>query len=115
MLADSSLLADTQIVLWWQAQSDRMSTTVSAWLDRADRILVSPMTCWEIAMLVGRGRIELDRPVAAWVTDLFTDPKLVVAPITPQIAVTAGELAGFHGDPADRFIYATAVANSVRR
>ena len=64
-------------------------------------------------MLVDRGRVSLDRPVAAWVTDLLAGERLAVAPLTPAIAVAAGALTDFHGDPADRLIYASAAAGSV--
>jgi PIN domain nuclease of toxin-antitoxin system len=107
------VVADTHALLWWQAVSDRLSASARAILDRADRVLVSPISCWEIAMLVERGRIALDRPVAAWVTDLFGDGQVGLAPLTPGIAVAAGELKHFNGDPADRLIFATAVAHAV--
>jgi PIN domain nuclease of toxin-antitoxin system len=32
-------------------------------------------------------------------------------PLTGEIAIVAGELDGLHGDPADRFIAATAIAH----
>jgi PIN domain nuclease of toxin-antitoxin system len=32
-------------------------------------------------------------------------------PLTGEIAILAGELEGLHGDPADRFIAATAIAH----
>ena len=32
-------------------------------------------------------------------------------PLTGEIAIIAGELEGLHGDPADRFIVATAIAH----
>jgi PIN domain nuclease of toxin-antitoxin system len=32
-------------------------------------------------------------------------------PLTGEIAILAGELEGLHGDPADRFIIATAIAH----
>lgn len=59
-------------------------------------------------MLVARGRVLLDRPTAAWVSDLTTGDRVAVAELTPSVAVAAAELEGFHGDPADRILYATA-------
>ena len=39
-------------------------------------------------------------------------PRVEVAALTPDVAVAAGLLGddGFHGDPADRFIAATAIS-----
>ncbi len=59
-------------------------------------------------MLVDKRRVQLDRPTATWVRDLFAQDGVAVADLTPDIAVGAAELPGFHGDPADRMIYATA-------
>lgn len=61
-------------------------------------------------MLLAKGRIALDRDVHAWVSDLFAGEGVEPAELSPQAAVGAGVLAsaGFPGDPADRFLYATA-------
>src|SRR5690349_14871069 len=69
--------------------------------------MISPITCWEVAMLVEKGRVALDRPLARWVDDLVAS-EVDVAELTPAIAAAAGVLDDFHGDPADRLIYATA-------
>ena len=60
-------------------------------------------------MLVDKGRVRLDRPTAAWVRDLLAGD-VDLAELTPAIAVSAAVLVDFHGDPADRFLYATARA-----
>lgn len=112
------VLLDTHALLWWQARPaqdhsgqarpDRMSPSAWGHLTSASRVLVSPVSCWEVAMLVDKKRIELDRPTAAWVRDLLATEGVGVAELTPGIAVAAAELTDFHGDPADRFLYATA-------
>ncbi|HEX9344240.1 MAG TPA: type II toxin-antitoxin system VapC family toxin [Actinomycetota bacterium] len=109
------ILLDTHALLWWAAGSDRLSPGAARAIARADTILVSPISCWEVATLVGKGRIALDRDVYVWVLDLFSLDEVELAPLTPQMAVAAALLgtAGFHGDPADRFLYATALEHSV--
>jgi PIN domain nuclease of toxin-antitoxin system len=69
---------------------------------------VSPISCREIGMLVACGQVRLDCPTAAWVRDLTAGDRVVVADLTVSVAVAAAELKGFHGDPADRILYATA-------
>ncbi|MDQ3761529.1 MAG: type II toxin-antitoxin system VapC family toxin [Actinomycetota bacterium] len=107
------VLVDTHALLWWQAQPgqarpDRISTTAWERITAASCALVSPISCWEVAMLVGKERIRLDRPTAAWIRDVLATDGIGVAELTPRIAVAAAELVDFHGDPADRFLYATA-------
>lgn len=104
--ADAVLL-DTHVLLWWQARSDRMSKRALEHITAAEVVLISPITCWELAMLVGKQRVALDRPTAVWVRDLLVgDVRL--ADLTARAAISAAELGDFHGDPADRIIYATA-------
>lgn len=107
------VLVDTHALLWWQAQPDQAQPeriSIPAWkqITTASRVLVSPISCWEVAMLVGKNRVRLDRPIAAWIHDVLATDGIGVAELTPRIAVAAAELADFHGDLADRFLYATA-------
>lgn len=107
MSSAETLLLDTHALLWWQAESGRLSTTAREHIAAARQLLVSPISCWEVAMLVEKGRVRLDRPTAAWVRDLLAGD-VDLAELTPAIAVAAAKLADFHGDLADRFLYATA-------
>lgn len=108
-----AVLVDTHVLLWWQAGGDRLSSTAARRIERADVVYLSPISCWEIAMLVTQGRVALDRPVSAWINDLLATSTADIAELTPDIAVTAGEHQAFHGDPADRIIFATAAARQV--
>jgi PIN domain nuclease of toxin-antitoxin system len=109
------ILLDTHVLLWWQAGGERLSTAAARAIARADAVLVSPISCWEVATLLSSGRIGLDREVFTWARDLFASDEVQLAPLTPQVAVAAAQLGevGFHGDPADRFLYATALEHSV--
>jgi hypothetical protein len=55
-----------------------------------------------VAMLVDKRRISLDRPTTSWSHDVLAEARISLAPLTAQIAVTAGELSPFPGDPVDR-------------
>ncbi len=67
-------------------------------------------------MLVQRRRISLDRDVAAWVRQALAPARVRQHPLTADVALAAGLLdgGGFPGDPADRFVYATAQALRAR-
>jgi len=110
MQRTDAILLDTHTLLWWQAGGDRLSTAAASAIRGADEILVSPVSCWEVSMLEAKGRIELDRTCTRWINDLLEDPRIEVAEFTPQIAVAAGQLDDFHGDPIDRWLFATARA-----
>lgn len=104
------ILLDTHVVVWWKADGRRrLSARADREIERARSRFISPVSCWEIALLERRGRIALDRPMMSWVRDLFTEDGVVPADLTPIAATAAGLLPDdFPGDPADRLLYATA-------
>jgi len=104
----SQVVVDTHALLWWQASSDRLSAKARESIIAADQVVVPSICCWEVAMLVSKGRVQLDRPVIDWIHDLLGVPEVVSADVTAVIAANAGLLDEFHGDPADRLIVATA-------
>ena len=103
-----SLLLDTHALLWWQADSELLSTRARRLIDAAPRLYVSAISLWEVATMVGQGTVALDRPTQMWVHDLLADGIVSSAELTPTIAVAAAQLDEFNGDAADRIIYATA-------
>ncbi|HXE43648.1 MAG TPA: type II toxin-antitoxin system VapC family toxin [Conexibacter sp.] len=110
------IVLDTHAWLWWLADPARLSPAARAAIDEADAIGVSAISAWEVAMLVQKGRISLDRDVAVWVRQALGHARVRQHPLTADLAVAAGQLGarGFAGDPADRFIYATAEASRAR-
>ena len=60
-------------------------------------------------MLVRHGRLELAPDARTGIRDACAIPNLRTIPVTESIAIEAGLLEGFHGDPADRIIVATAL------
>jgi PIN domain nuclease of toxin-antitoxin system len=102
------IVLDTHALLWWIEDRGRLSKTAAAAIVQHSPAVVSPISFWEIAVLIQRGRIEIDRELMRWSRDLLADGATRVAALTPTVAIAAGQLPNFHGDPADRFIYATA-------
>lgn len=110
---DRPVLLDTHALLWWKAGSDRLSDGAVGRIGTAPGILISPISAWETAMLVRKERVRLDRPVADWIADVMADDRVEPAAFTATIAVASAGLEDFHGDPADRFLVATARALGV--
>lgn len=60
-------------------------------------------------MLVRKRRISLGIDSADWLADAMALPRVQLLPLTPVIAIAAGNFGDvLHGDPADRIIVATA-------
>ena len=108
------IILDTHAWLWWNNESSNLSNSARTAIDLTDAIGISTMSCWEVAMLAGKSRIELSMDVEAWINLALEHPKVRLLPLTPQIAVLSTRLPGnFHGDPGDRLIVATALNHKV--
>jgi PIN domain nuclease of toxin-antitoxin system len=104
------IVVDTHAWLWWTDDPGRLSSRARATIDEADAIGVPTICCWELAMLVERGRIALERELRLWVRQALAQARVQPLPLTAQLALDAAvlEREGFVGDPADRIVYATA-------
>jgi PIN domain nuclease of toxin-antitoxin system len=109
-------LLDTHILFWWTAEPTRLAAAQRRALDQAeaskDRLAISSVSLWELAMLVARGRIEAPGPVDLWLSELERDGGIAIIPITARIALEAVRFPPeFPADPADRIIAATAICH----
>lgn len=103
------ILIDTHVLLWWQTADRRLSAAARKAIARARRVHVSPLSFWELAVLVQRRRISLDPSLFEWIREVLLEERVDVAPLTPTAAASAGLLkSSFGGDIADRLLYATA-------
>ena len=105
------IVLDTHTWIWWNSEPGKLSENASAALDEAQEIGVCSSSCWEISTKVSRGQLSFDRDLRIWVEEALTRPRVRLVPLSAEIALRAGELGlvGFHGDPADRMIAATAI------
>lgn len=108
------ILLDTHALLWLATGSERLGARARRFADRAlagDELCVSAVSFWEVAMLAAKERLALARPPARLRVELLAGG-LVEVPLAGDVAIAATQLEGFHADPADRFIVATAQAVS---
>jgi PIN domain nuclease of toxin-antitoxin system len=105
------IVLDTHVLLWRTLEPGRVSRAAREAISAADSRAISAITFQEVAYLVARGRVDLYKPVGAWLGDALGSIEAVALPTSASIALAAGSLdpEGFHGDPMDRLIYATAV------
>lgn len=106
------LLLDTCAVVWI-AEGETIAPPAMQALDAAHAagvvVYVSPMSAWELGMLVARGRLRLLITPQRWFARLFELPHVRLADMSPDILIGSSFLPGDPPrDPVDRIIAATA-------
>jgi PIN domain nuclease of toxin-antitoxin system len=109
---DIPLLLDTCAAIWI-ATEEPFSREAFNVLQRAREaggpIYVSPITAWEIGLLVARGRLNLLMTPDRWFEHLLQAPGLQLTEMPPGILMSSSFLPGKPpNDPADRIFIATA-------
>lgn len=105
------ILLDTHVWVWLIHGDSRLPRDLESLIEiqRSVGICVSAISCWEVAKLVERGRLELPLATDEWLSMALDGSGISVAPLTPAVAVASTTLPGlFHRDPADQIIVATA-------
>jgi len=97
-----SLLLDTHIMLWLRGPSGLLSDGEQRLIDQATVRYVSAVSLWEIAILVGLGRVPAD-------DRLYTLPRgLELLPVEGRHCRELCSLPLIHRDPFDRMLIAQA-------
>ncbi len=105
-------LLDTHAWIWWICGDSRLTRHEREALDNlgpSERPVLAEISLWEAAMLVERGRLELDMDLERWLALASAPATVELARVTPAVAAEVARLPEkFHRDPADRLIVATA-------
>lgn len=107
------IVLDTHVAIWSAFDNDSLGKSCRRIVRQAfaeQQVAVSAVSFWEISLLVVKRRLRFLNS-ASEMRRLMLSTGVTELPLTGEIAVLAGELEGLHGDPADRFIAATAIAH----
>ncbi len=111
------IVLDTHVIIWDALAPARLSIPARraiAHANRQDGMIICDISLWEIAMLIEKGRVQVDVDCQAFINLLLQANRTIVQAITPLIAAIAVQLpAEINKDPADRLIAATALAAGV--
>jgi PIN domain nuclease of toxin-antitoxin system len=106
-----NLLLDTHVFVWAVAEPSRLGRLLQAALASPEnRIVVSAVTPWQIAIKQGVGRLSFP-------LDLFDSTiermGCDILPILPAHGIAAGALPRHHNDPFDRMLIAQALTEDL--
>jgi PIN domain nuclease of toxin-antitoxin system len=107
-------LLDTHIWLWYLVGDSRLRARHRRMMqDPAAEIWLSAISIWEASLLIERKRFRVRETPGAWIRRALQILPVREAPVTFRVAAVSREMAIPHGDPADRFIAATAAVMDV--
>ena len=107
-----SYLLDTCAVIWIannQPLREPANSELSSTYDQG--LYVSPMTAWEMAQLIAKGRLALSIDPQIWFKRLFESPDIFQAQLTTSVLISSTTIPNLPiTDPVDRILIATARA-----
>jgi PIN domain nuclease of toxin-antitoxin system len=112
------IVLDTCAIIWDALDPSRLSPKAKRAIDKASQqntLLVSDISFWEIAMLIRKGRLQIDSTAAHFIQLFLQSRSVTIQPISPDIADLSVNLPDtINPDPADRIIVATAMIHHAR-
>jgi len=105
------ILLDTHTWIWSHSATWLLSDNVKKLIKKTqtDQRAIASISIWEFAMMAAKGRINVKIDPKLWLNNAIDNSGLRVIELTPEIAMESCNLpAGFHKDPADQIIVATA-------
>jgi len=106
------ILLDTHALVWLVEGLPQLGKKARTAADLAlaeERLTVSAIAFWEITMLENKARLRVAQPVGAWRASLIERGLIEIQ--SRRDRHRGSMPLGFHADPADRIITATAALN----
>ena len=111
------VLLDTHLWLWWLLGSPQLPRRERQAIDQsaqARQLRLAAISLWEAQMLQAKGRLQLDQPFEHWLSRAAAADVITVLPLDSEVVIRVNSLpADFDGDPADRLIVASALAQGL--
>ncbi len=110
----TTFLLDSCATIWigsGDALREPAASVLPAVEDLDAKVMVSPMTAWEIAMLTAKGRLAFSLEPEVWFRRFCGLPGVELAEMPPAVLMASCALPGSPpADPVDRILAATARA-----
>ena len=104
------IILDTHIWIWWVDENPKLlpQNLEIIQAHQASSLGISIISCWEIAKLIEKNRLNFDCPVEQWLEVALSYSGVRLLELNIPIILQSTHLTGFHADPADQIIVATA-------
>lgn len=109
-----NVLVDTHALLWAAFAPGNLSpAAMQCMADESNSMLVSVVSAYEIANKVRRGKLPEAELLSQDFISSVTGAGFQILPLSAEVALLAGRLAGTHRDPWDRIIASQAIALNI--
>jgi len=102
------IVLDTSALLYWTLDPTQLSAKAKQAIEQAEKIVISSISVWEIALKVKRRKLILPLTIADYVERLQRLESLEILPVDVQTWLDNLDLPWEHRDPTDRTIVALA-------
>ena len=102
------IVLDTSALLFWTLDPDSLSPNAKQAIEQAERIVISSISVWEIALKVKRQKLVIPLAISDYADRLQRLGSLEILPVDDKSWLDNVDLPWEHRDPADRTIVALA-------
>jgi PIN domain nuclease of toxin-antitoxin system len=104
------LLFDTHAFIWWDSNPSRLSPQVlAACQDRANSLILSVVSVWELQIKSQLGKLKLNLPLATLTERQIETNGIQVLPVSLPHVLALESMPLHHKDPFDRLLVAQAI------
>ncbi|MGH7452849.1 MAG: type II toxin-antitoxin system VapC family toxin [bacterium] len=108
------LLLDTHAFIWWDSEPDKLSpTALAAYQDRANTLLLSVASVWEMQIKIQLGKLKLNLPLAEVIEGQRKANNIEILPVMLAHVFALQNLPMHHKDPFDRMLIAQANVENI--
>lgn len=108
-----TVLLDTCGLLALAGNVGRLPKRASEAVAGASRVLVSPVSAWEIALKVGSGKLRIRVPIIDWYRQSIEHYQLQELALSAEWLCQSAALPTIHRDPFDRVLIAASLQHQV--
>jgi PIN domain nuclease of toxin-antitoxin system len=110
----NNYLIDTHVLLWYIQGNPRLSTNTISIIDNPqNKVFVSKVSLWEIAIKVSIGKLTIHIPFEK-LDDFLNDKEFIILDFNLFDLSILKTLPFHHTDPFDRLIISQAINNNLR-
>ncbi len=108
------IVLDSHTFIWFVLSKPQLSRSANALIsDPSNEVLVSPATYWEIAIKVGKNKLDLTASYDNFMRQGNEGNDFTILPIETRHTSLLTTMKPYHNDPFDRLIIAQAIAEQI--